>query len=55
MAAQLVVRWQESQEAVVTTWPAGLPGAVTALWQLVQLPAATPWWVNTTAVQLEVR
>ncbi len=38
---QAVVRWQVSQDAVVTMWIAVLPFAVEPLWQLAQVPAAT--------------
>ena len=33
-----VVRWQASHGWVVAMWPAGLPLAIEALWQLEQLP-----------------
>jgi hypothetical protein len=37
-----VVRWQESHEAVVGMCVAGLPLAVDPLWQVAQVPGATP-------------
>jgi hypothetical protein len=40
------VRWQVSQDAVVTTWPAGLPVAWFPLWHVAQLPGCTPTWLK---------
>jgi hypothetical protein len=36
------VLWQESQAAVVGICPPGLPVAVVPLWQVAQVPGATP-------------
>jgi hypothetical protein len=40
------VRWHASQGALVTTWPAGLPGACLPLWQVAQVPGRTPTWLK---------
>ena len=37
-----LVLWQESHEAVVGMWALGLPVAVEPLWQVEQVPGATP-------------
>jgi hypothetical protein len=39
---QAEVEWQVSQEAVVLRWLDGFPGALEPLWQLAQVPFATP-------------
>jgi hypothetical protein len=49
-----VVRWQVSQDAVVTTWFVGLPLALVP-WQLAQVPATTPVWLNVAGSQAVVR
>ena len=38
-----MVEWQTSQLPVVWMWPAGLPGAVLPLWQVVQEPVTLAW------------
>jgi hypothetical protein len=50
-----LVRWQESQAAVVGTWLVDLPRAALPLWQVAQDPAATPAWLNAAPVHAEVR
>jgi hypothetical protein len=35
---QAAVRWQESQDAVVAIWVAGLPATMVPLWQVEQVP-----------------
>jgi len=37
-----LVLWQVSQAAVVGIWLVGLPVAVVPLWQVEQVPGATP-------------
>lgn len=32
-------------------WPAGLPVVAVLLWQLAQVPGATPAWLNNAGVQ----
>jgi len=49
-----LVLWQVSQEAVVGTWPEGLPLAVLPLWQVEQVPAATELWLNVAGVHAVV-
>jgi hypothetical protein len=39
---QASVVWQVSHSAVVTMCAVGLPVACTPLWQVLQVPAATP-------------
>jgi len=51
---QAEVLWQESQAAVVGMWPAGLPLAVEPLWQVEQVPGATPLWLKVAGSQAEV-
>jgi hypothetical protein len=46
-----VVLWQESQAAVVGICPPGLPLAVVPLWQVEQVPGATPVWLKVAGVQ----
>jgi hypothetical protein len=48
------VLWQVSQAAVVGMCPAGLPLAVVPLWQVAQVPGATPAWVNVAGVHAVV-
>ena len=44
---QALVRWQVSHAAEVEMWLPGLPLAVEPLWQVAQVPAATPlWFIN---------
>jgi hypothetical protein len=50
-----VVRWQLSQDAMVTTWFAGLPRAPEPLWQVAQLPGATLAWLKLAGIQALVR
>ncbi|MBK6804319.1 MAG: hypothetical protein IPG84_05370 [Betaproteobacteria bacterium] len=40
---------------VVGTCVVGLPFAVVPLWQVAQVPAATPVWLNVAGVQAVVR
>jgi hypothetical protein len=44
-----------SQEAVVATWFAVLPFALVPLWQLAQVPGATPVWLKVAGSQPVVR
>ncbi|MFO1282173.1 MAG: hypothetical protein U1F51_06820 [Burkholderiales bacterium] len=44
-----------SQAAVVGTWLVGLPRAVDPLWQVAQLPGATPVCENVAGVHAVVR
>ncbi len=46
-----VVLWHESQAAVVGIWLLGLPVAVEPLWQVEQVPGATPLWLKVAGVQ----
>jgi hypothetical protein len=48
---QDVVLWQLSQDAVVGMWLVGLPVAVEPLWQVEQVPGATPVWLKVAGVQ----
>jgi len=41
-----VVLWHESQVALVGICPPGLPVAVEPLWQVEQVPGATPLWLK---------
>ena len=41
VCVHVVVRWQESQEALVARWPDGIPAAVLPLWHETQVPGAT--------------
>ncbi len=41
------VLWQASQVLVLLMWPAGLPVALVPLWQVAQVPGATPLWSKT--------
>jgi hypothetical protein len=50
-----VVRWQESQERMVTKWLAGFPVAFVPLWQVAQLPGATPVCAKFAGAQAVVR
>ena len=50
-----VVRWHWSHAAVVGRWFDGLPVAVLPLWQVEQVPAATPEWLNVAGVHAVVR
>ena len=51
-----MVRWQVSQEAVVGTWFAGLAArALVPLWQLAQVPGATPVWLKVAGIHAVVR
>jgi hypothetical protein len=50
-----VVRWQVSQDAVVTTWFAGLPLALVPLWHVAQVPGTTPVCENVAGIQAVVR
>jgi hypothetical protein len=52
--SQAVVRWQESHEAVVTTWLAGLPFALEPLWQEAQEPAAIATWLKRAPAKVDV-
>ena len=49
------VRWQASQDCVVGRWFDGLPVAVVPLWQVAQLPAVTPLWLNVAGSHAVVR
>lgn len=49
-----VVLWHESQAAVVGMCPADLPVAVEPLWQVEQVPGATPVWLKVAGVQAVV-
>jgi hypothetical protein len=51
---QAVVLWHVSQEAVVGIWPLGLPIAMVPLWQVAQVPGATPVCVKVAGVQAVV-
>lgn len=43
----MVLVWQRSQDNDVTgTWFAITPFALVPLWQVAQVPAATPVWLN---------
>ena len=44
-----------SQDAVVGKWLAGLPRALEPLWQVMQVPGATPVWLNVAGIQPVVR
>lgn len=46
--------WQESQEAEVGMWAAGLPVARVPLWQEAQVPGATRAWVYPAGSQDEL-
>ena len=48
------VLWHESQDAVVGMCPPGLPVAVVPLWQVEQVPGATPVWLKVAGVQAVV-
>ncbi len=48
-------RRQASQDCVVTKWPADLPVAVVPLWQVAQVPGATPVWLKVAGIQAVVR
>lgn len=48
------VLWQESQDAVVGIWVAGLPFALLPLWQVEQVPAATLVWLKVAGSQAVV-
>ena len=50
-----MVRWQVSHDAVVGTWLPVLPRAAVPLWQVAQVPAATPAWLKLLPVQVDVR
>ena len=52
---QLVVRWQESQDLVVTKWLAGLPLALAPLWQVTHELGAMPVCVKFAGVHAVVR
>jgi hypothetical protein len=49
-----VVRWQVSQAAVVTMWPAALPWTTVPLWQAPQLPGLTPAWLKRAPAKVAV-
>jgi hypothetical protein len=49
-----VVLWHESQAAVVGIWLLGLPEAVEPLWQVEQVPGATPVWLKVAGTQAVV-
>jgi hypothetical protein len=53
--SQVVVVWQASQESDVTMCVPGLPVAVVPLWQVVQVPGATPVWLKLVGVHAVVR
>ena len=38
--------WQLSHELLVGMCAAGLPGALLPLWQVTQVPGATPLWLK---------
>jgi hypothetical protein len=46
------VRWQLSQDAVVTRWFAGLPGATNPVWQVMHVPGATVVWLKRAPAQV---
>lgn len=48
---QATVLWQPSHESLVDICPTGLPIAVVPLWQVRQVPGATPTWLKVTGVQ----
>jgi len=52
---QLVVRWQASQDFVVTKWFAGLPRAFAPLWQVTHELGAMPACVKLAGVHDVVR
>jgi len=47
--------WQASQAREVTKWPVDLPVALVPLWQLAQLPGATPVWLKVAGSHAVVR
>ena len=49
-----VVRWQLSQAAVVTMWPACLPFARDPLWHDTQDPGAIATWLKRAPAKVEV-
>jgi hypothetical protein len=51
---QANVVWQLSHSAVVGICVAGLPVDLTPLWQLLQVPGATPTWSKRAGVQAVV-
>jgi hypothetical protein len=52
---QLVVRWQSSQDFIVTKWFAGLPLALAPLWQVKHELGAMPVCVKFAGVHAVVR
>ena len=46
-----LVLWQVSHAAVVGRCVVGLPVAVVPLWQVAQVPGATPVWLKVAGVQ----
>jgi len=48
---QTLVLWQVSHACVVGIWPLGLPVAIVPLWQVEQVPGATPVWLKVAGVQ----
>ena len=51
---QALVLWQVSHACVVGIWIAGLPVAVLPLWQVAQVPGATPPWLKAAGFQATV-
>ena len=49
-----MVRWQLSHDCVVGMCVVGLPVAVVPLWQVEQVPGATPVWLKVAGVQPDV-
>jgi len=54
VGAHAVVRWQSSQDRLVTKWFGVLPVAMVPLWQVLQVPGTTPVWLNTAPSQVTV-
>ena len=52
--SQAVVLWQLSQAAVVGMCVPGFPVAVLPLWQVEQVPGATPLWLKVAGSQAVV-
>jgi len=52
--SQAVVRWQESQDAVVTMWLGVLPFAREPLWQEAQDPVAMATWLKRAPANVDV-
>jgi len=53
-AKVVVDLWQTSQDWVVGIWLGVLPVAVDPLWQVAQVPGATPVWLKVAGIQARV-